>query len=136
MKYDKQRYFSDPNTGEIMDDLYNEVVLEAWLFGVCTNDLAYRQVMNSDEKLFDAIAALNAKNEHTNSTNAADYYSMADRYVRGYDENGKERVRDTKVGDGILLANSIYRNIADIDRLQGAEAVTEKDKEKPAVEGY
>ena len=136
MKYDKQRYFSDPNTGEIMDDLYNEVVLEAWLFGVRrNNDLAYRQVMNSDEKLFDAIAALNAKNEHTNSTNAADYYSMADRYVRGYDENGKERVRDTKVGDGILLANSIYRNIADIDRLQGAEAVTEKDKEKPAVEG-
>ena len=50
MKYDKQRYFSDPNTGEIMDDLYNEVVLEAWLFGVRrNNDLAYRQVMNSDE---------------------------------------------------------------------------------------
>lgn len=136
MKYDKQRYFSDPNTGEIMDDLYNEVVLEAWLFGVRrNNDLAYRSVMTSDEKLFDAIAQLNAKNEHTNSTNAADYYSMADRYVRGYDENGKERVRDTKVGDGILLANSIYRNIADIDRLQGAEAVTEKDKQTPAVEG-
>lgn len=134
MKYDKQRYFSDPNTGEIMDDLYNEVVLEAWLFGVRrNNDLAYRQVMNSDEKLFDAIAALNAKNEHTNSTNAADYYSMADRYVRGYDENGKERVRDTKVGDGILLANSIYRNIADIDRLQGSDA--DIDKKKPAVEG-
>jgi len=136
MKYDKQRYFSDPNTGEIMDDLYNEVVLEAWLFGVRrNNDLAYRQVMNSDEKLFDAIAALNAKNEHTNSTNAADYYSMADRFVRGYDENGKEKVRDTKVGDGILLANSIYRNIADIDRLQGADAVTENGKTKPAVEG-
>jgi hypothetical protein len=134
MKYDKQRYFSDPNTGEIMDDLYNEVVLEAWLFGVRrNNDLAYRQVMNSDEKLFDAIAALNAKNEHTNSTNAADYYSMADRFVRGYDENGKEKVRDTKVGDGILLANSIYRNIADIDKLQGAEE--DREKGRVAVEG-
>lgn len=119
MKYDKQRYFSDPKTGEIMDDLYNEVILEAWLFGVRrNNDLAYRQVMNSDDKLFETIVGLNSKNEHTNSTNAADYYSMADKYVRGYDENGKERKRDTKVGDAILMANALYRNISDIEKLR------------------
>ena len=83
MKYDKQRYFSDPKTGEIMDDLYNEVILEAWLFGVRrNNDLAYRQAMNSDDKLFETMVGLNSKNEHTNSTNASDYYSMADKYVR------------------------------------------------------
>ncbi len=119
MKYDKQRYFSDPKTGEIMDDLYNEVILEAWLFGVRrNNDLAYRQAMNSDDKLFETMVGLNSKNEHTNSTNASDYYSMADKYVRGYDENGKERKRDTKVGDAILLSNALYRNISDIERLR------------------
>lgn len=119
MKYDKQRYFSDPKTGEIMDDLYNEVILEAWLFGVRrNNDLIYRQAMNSDDKLFETIVGINAKNEHTNSKNAAEYYSMADKYVRGYDENGKERLRDTKVGDAILLANAIYRNISDMEKLK------------------
>ncbi len=119
MKYDKQRYFSDPKTGEIMDDLYNEVILEAWLFGVRrNNDLAYRQAMNSDDKLFETMVGLNSKNEHTNSTNAADYYSMADKYVRGYDENGRERQRDTKVGDAILLSNALYRNISDIEKLR------------------
>ena len=119
MKYDKQRYFSDPKTGEIMDDLYNEVILEAWLFGVRrNNDLAYRQVMNSDDKLFETIVGLNSKNEHTNSTNAADYYSMADQYNRGFDKNGKEVKRDTKVGDAILMANALYRNISDIEKLR------------------
>jgi hypothetical protein len=43
---------------------------------------------------------------------------MADKYVRGYDENGKERKRDTKVGDAILMANALYRNISDIERLR------------------
>ncbi len=113
MKYDKQRYFSDPQTGEILDSLYNQVINEAWIFGVRRNyDLMYRQAMFSDEKLVETIQGINQKNEHTKSDNLEFVMSLPDNFSLDKDKT------DNNVGQGILLASQIYKNLPDWDSLR------------------
>jgi hypothetical protein len=110
MKYNKQRYFADPDTGIVDGNLYGEIINEAWLFGVRrNNNLVYIQSMNSDEDLFKQLVGLNAKNEHTTGTNLVDYMSMASNF-------GNEG--DNILGDALLTANLIYRNLSDIENLR------------------
>jgi len=112
MKYNKQKYFADENN-KPLSNLADEVVNEAWLFGARRNkNLGYIQVMNSDEKLFDAIVELSGKNDHTSSTNLADLLQM------GEDFDDKTGNKDNKAGDAMLAANQIYRNLADIEKLR------------------
>jgi len=114
MKYNKQRYFSDPNTGQVLEHLYNEVINEAWLFGVRrNNDLAYKQVMTSDSNLFDRLVEINSRNDHTSGSTLANMLRMADEYSR--DTDGKA---DNRVGDSLLIMNQIYRNLSDEKNLR------------------
>jgi len=115
MKYNKQKYFSDAETGRILTGLYDEVINSAFIFGVRRNsNLAYSQVMTSDEKLFEGIVALNSKDEHTTGNNLAGYIQQSDSFNR--DQEGVDA--DNKVGDALLVANQIYRNISDSKRLR------------------
>lgn len=112
MKYNKQKYFADEN-GRPLSDLADEVIGEAWLFGVRRNkNLGYIQAMNSDEKLFEAIVEMSGKNDHTGGSNLATHFKMGEEY----DHDG--RGLDNKVGDAMLAANHIYRNLADIEKLR------------------
>lgn len=114
MKYNKQRYFSDPATGKILDNMYNEIINEAWLFGVRrNNDLAYKQIMTNDTKLFEVLVEMNAKNDHTSSTNLVDLLKMADDFKKD-----SEDTADNRVGDALLAMNQIYRNISDKEKLR------------------
>lgn len=112
MKYQKQKYFADEN-GRPLSDLADEVINEAWLFGVRRNkNLGYIQAMNSDEKLFEAIVEMSGKNDHTGGENLANHFRMGEEY--NHDGKGI----DNRVGDAMLAANHIYRNISDIDKLR------------------
>jgi len=111
MKYNKQKYFADEH-GKPLSNLADEVINEAWLFGVRRNkNLGYIQAMNSDEKLFDAIVEMSGKNDHTGGTNLADLLQM------GEDFDNDKKNKDNKVGDAMLAANQIYRNLSDIEKL-------------------
>ncbi len=112
MKYNKQKYFADED-GKPLSNLADEVINEAWLFGVRRNkNLGYIQAMNSDEKLFEAIVEMSGKNDHTGGETLAKHFQM------GEDFNDKDGNLDNKVGDAMLAANQIYRNLADIDKLR------------------
>lgn len=113
MKYNKQKYFSDEN-GNLLTSLADEVVNEAWLFGVRRNkDLAYKQIMTNDSKLFEAIVEMSAKNEHTSGGTLAWFLKQGEEFSDA--EGGS---LDNRVGDAILAANQIYRNISDIEKLR------------------
>lgn len=124
MKMNKQQYFSDKYNDQVYDNLYNQIINEAWLFGVTrNNDLGYRQIMNQDEKLADAILQLNAKQEYTRGDNFEFRYRMPDRIVRRLRNTGDsstvlEEQYDSKVGDAMRYSNDIYRHFADIKWLR------------------
>lgn len=112
MKYNKQKYFADEN-GKPLSNLADEVINEAWLFGVRRNkNLGYIQAMNSDEKLFEAIVEMSGKNDHTGGRNLMSHFMMGENFS---DEEGN---KDNMVGDAMLAANHIYRNLSDIEKLR------------------
>jgi len=112
MKYNKQKYFADEE-GRPLSNLADEVINEAWLFGTRRNkNLGYIQAMNSDEKLFEAIVELSGKNDHTNGKTLSGHLQMGENFS---DTEGNE---DNKVGDAMLAANLIYRNLSDIEKLR------------------
>jgi len=124
MKYQKQKYFADRYSGQLYQELMNQVINEAWLFGVSRNaDLAYRSVMHQDEELPKVIAQIHAKNEFTRSSNLQDYMSMPSEIKRREVKEGNEvylldEEKDSLVGDAFRFSNSIYRNISNIDWLK------------------
>lgn len=112
MKYNKQKYFQDLD-GKPLSNLADEVINEAWLFGVRRNkNLGYIQSMNSDEKLFEAIVEMSGKNDHTGGKNLANHFQMGENF------SDTDKNKDNMVGDAMLAANQIYRNISDIDKLR------------------
>ncbi len=124
MKYQKQKYFADRYSGQLYQGLMDQVINEAWLFGVSRNaDLAYRSVMHQDEELPKVIAQIHAKNEFTRSSNLQDYMSMPSEIIRREVKEGNEvyllnEEKDSLVGDAFRFSNSIYRNISNIDWLK------------------
>lgn len=125
----KGQYFRDAETGEIMTDLADSAVNMCYLFGFFRNmDLAYKQVMNSDEKTPEIISGIHAKNDVTHGDNWATFLSMPDRFGQAKknpdgnvmrDEKGNVVYeRDTRVGDAELIANDIYYNLSDLDELR------------------
>jgi len=112
MKYQKQKYFADEH-GRPLSNLADEVINEAWLFGVRRNkNLGYIQAMNSDEKLFEAIVEMSGKNDHTGGKNLANHFQMGENF------SDADKNKDNMVGDAMLAANQIYRNISDFDKLR------------------
>ncbi len=114
------QYFKDEHTGEIMNDLADSAVNMCYLFGFFRNyDLGYKQVMNSAEKLPDAIVQIHAKNDVTHGDNWATFLSMPDKFGQPVkDAEGRTTSeKDTKVGDAELVANDIYYNISDMEEL-------------------
>lgn len=125
----KGQYFRDEETNEIMTDLADTAVNMCYLFGFFRNmDLAYKQVMNSDEDLPKTIVGIHAKNDVTHGDNWAQFLSMPDRFGQAKkdpsgnvlrDEKGSIVYdRDTRVGDAELVANDIYYNLSDIGELR------------------
>lgn len=125
----KGQYFRDESTGQIMTDLADTAVNMCYLFGFFRNmDLAYKQVMNSDEDLPKTIVGIHAKNDVTHGENWATFLSMPDRFGQAkrdgkgnviLDEKGSVAYeRDNKVGDAELIANDIYYNLSDIEELK------------------
>lgn len=128
MKYNKQKYFSDEN-GNLLTNLADEVVNEAWLFGVRRNkDLAYKQIMTNDSKLFEAIVEMSAKNEHTSGGTLSWFLKQGEDFS---DSEGGSK--DNRVGDAILAANQIYRNLSDIEKLR---QIIPTDSPLFTVEGF
>jgi hypothetical protein len=112
MKYNKQQYFQDED-GRLLRNLANEVVDEAWLFGVRRNkNLAYIQSMWSDEKLFEAMVEMNGKNEHTSGNNLVNLLKMGEEFTE------EKKNIDNRVGDAMLAISQIYRNVDDTDKLR------------------
>lgn len=115
------QYFRDEVSGQIMNELAEEAVNMCYLFGFFRNmDLAYKQAMKSDSDLAKRIADIHAKNDVTRGNNWASFLSMPDKFSFGEDaDSGGEAVsvKDTKVGDAVLIANDIYYNLSDIDEI-------------------
>lgn len=109
VRIDRQRFMKDEETGAVLDDLAEELIIEAWGFGQVRNfDLAYNQQMRDDKKLPEAIGQIHARNDLTNGTTFRELMQMPDVF-------GK----DAKVGRAVMFANDFYYNLSDWEVLVG-----------------
>lgn len=105
----REQYFRD-ESGKVWDDLAEELVNEAFYFGVYRNtNLAYIQVMAQDEELPKALVQFHARNDLTNGDGLATMLSAPGDF--------SEKKTDTNVGDAIRIANDIYYNLSDQEEL-------------------
>lgn len=105
----RAQFFKDAKSGEVLDDLANQVVMEIWLFGTSrNNDILYQFNMSNDEKLPEFLNRVHLKNEFTKGKNLQTIMSMAE----DFGEKG-----DTKTGDAVRRGYEIYYHMSDFDKL-------------------
>ena len=121
----KQRYFRDEKTGEIMEDLANALLYDTWLFGVVRNsDLVYRQTMNEDKKLPEVVGQIHSRSDITRSTNLRDILKMSGEFGSG----------EINEGRAVMFANEFYYNLSDWEKLTEIVRGSEIQKGKAQLE--
>ncbi len=120
----REQYFRDKKSGEVMHDLANRVLMEAFMFGVFRNsDIAYRSVMGEDKRLPEALPQIHSRNDLTSSDN---WQYM----LNAPAEFGTEH--DMRVGEAVMFCNDFYYNISDKEeliKLLGDRPITRQDFE-------
>lgn len=109
MDKNRNQYFRDQLTGEVLEDLADQLKTEIWLFGSMRNyDLVYKQYMGSDEELPKFMANVHSKEELTTGDSMERLFKMSDNYGS----------KDTKVGDAFRNAYLMYYYISDVVKLR------------------
>lgn len=111
MLENREQYFRDIATGEVLDELADQLTTEIWLFGTSrNNDLLYQKYMGSDGDLPKFLSQLHEKEEFTSGNNFERIMTMSDQYTA--------EKKDMKIGDVVRKTYELYYNISDYEELQ------------------
>lgn len=110
VRLNRQRYMRDARSpsGEILDSLAEELIMESWAFGQIRNaSLAYVQAMNEDKRLPEVINQIHARSDLTHGETLRILLKMSDSFGGG----------DLRVGRAVLYANDVYYHLSDWQKL-------------------